>query len=101
MMSSHVPDERAVTTDDQVHLCDTCATIDFEGGLRGEWNEEIALGTLSSIFDKQNFCSFCRLARDAVYQAHGDDVSFAAHDGCPITCSLWYVCGGHHTKSGY
>jgi len=101
MMSSPVPDKQLAPRDDQVILCDTCAKIDFERGLRDEWDEKIALGTLASIFDKQNLCSFCRLVHNAVYQAYGNEVSVTAHDGRPITCLLWNIYGGHHIKHGY
>ena len=90
-----------VPEDDRVILCDTCAKIDFERGLRGEWDEQIVLGTLASIFDKQTVCSFCRLVRNAVYQAYGNEVTVAAHDGRPITCLLWNIGGGHHITRRY
>lgn len=84
-------------------LCEICQTIDFDRGLRGAWDEKIALGTLRSILDKRHRCCFCRLIHDSLQQSTQEITLLdTTHDGRPILCKLWNTLGARSqvTKDG-
>ena len=78
-----------------IALCNVCREIDFERGVQGNWDEEIYLGHLASIFKKRQYCCFCNLIYEALRLVNGGDVSpELADDGEPIECTLWNIFGG-------
>lgn len=81
----------------QSRLCRVCRSINFEKLLAGETNDEINLGTLLSIYQKQNECSSCSLivksARHSSAAKQKEPI-FHAHDGRLITCLVKYRLTG-------
>lgn len=74
-------------------LCRVCRSINFEELLAGETHDYIALGTLLSIDQKKNECSFCSLIVKSMMKSatpKENESIFHAHDGRLITCFVKY-----------
>ena len=67
-----------------------CRTIKFEKLLAGETHDNISLGTLLSIDQRKNECSFCslivRAARAENFASKENEPNFYAYNGRLITC---------------
>ena len=74
-------------------LCSVCRTIDFEKLCSGDIDDDIYLGTLQSIHQKKNECSFCSLIVKSAGPEYADraaESDFHAHDGPLISCFVKY-----------